>query len=189
MWDVSIADILAVLIALVSFIYTWRSNSENKKETDRLNQAQSDIEATNQYRYVKTCRTDLMEKMQALIPVINNENISKEEKKERILSVYTSYLDFYNEINDYCSLLNHGAFTSDEVLKNTARDLLIDAADYQCDYYKTFIELSEMIDEKYLIKGPNMSRYKEYDKYLQEQLMGNRWPNLVEKRKKTKLIR
>ena len=189
MWDVSIADILAVGIAFASFVYTWISNSKNKKETDRLNQAQSDIEATKQYRYVKSFRTDLMVKMQSLIPMINDKSLSKEAKKEKILTAYTSYIDFYNEINDYCSLLNHGAFISEEVLRNTANDLLIDAASYQCEYYETFAELAELIEEKYLIKCPNMSRYEEYDKYLKSHMVGNKWSYLLEKRRKAKLIR
>lgn len=57
--------------------------------------------------------------MAELIVACFNEELEIEIVREKFLKAYNRYTDFFNEVNDFCIMVNIGAIKAENYIKNT----------------------------------------------------------------------
>ena len=184
----TIEIIVAIVVPVISALYTFfthrmdmKEQQEIREEQKRLQDKQADIEAVAQYRQVKQLERDYKDDVIKLTVAVKNND--ENAIHIAFLTLYSSFTDLFNEANAFCALLNTGAVSSGGVLKNTDIDLVIKLAEDQCSTYETLKTVAEKFGYKNELKRPDWNAFKEYDKFLMGHMIENKWEKLCDRRK------
>ena len=93
------------------------------------------------------------------------EELGIEIVQEKFLKAYNRYTDFFNEVNDFCIMVNIGAIKAENYIKNT---ISVNLSKYATIQYDTFASL-QGIAHKYgfeELRKPDYKAFEDYDKFL-----------------------
>ena len=109
------------LISLGSLIYTIWKNRKTDEIREKVEKVQLDtIQASALYENVKKARIKFNDSLTNLTIKIKS-NASDQEIEESFLNTYNRYIDFFNEINDYCIMLDVGAINAKNYIETTIK--------------------------------------------------------------------
>jgi len=154
-----------ILVSLFSLGYTIYKNRETKKLQDEVKRVQLDVlKASEIYGQVKFAKR-LYEDSLSELCVLSVEEVPPAEFKKCFLTAYNRYTDFFNEINDYCIMVNAGAIEAEEYIKNTVS---INFSKYAKKQYETFTVLQALAEKHGFdkLQKPDYKSFKEYDEFL-----------------------
>ncbi len=188
LWLSIVLAIIPIGLSVITLVYTIHKDRVNKSRQQileekqaELQNRQSDVEAIAQYRHVKAVERENKRDLIVLVKAIQKES---DDAESLFLYAYSSFTDLYNEVNAFCSLINHNSIVAEEVLKNTGIDFLLKMAYYQCESYEKLRNAAEKIGvQKALFKRPDTNAFIEYDGFLKKRMNKDRWETLVQKRK------
>ena len=162
----NIIKICPILISLVSLVYTILLNRKTRKIREKVEKVQLDvIKASELYVHVKNSKKVYEDAMTELIVVCSNEELGIEIVQEKFLKAYNRYTDFFNEVNDFCIMVNIGAIKAENYIKNT---ISVNLSKYATIQYDTFASL-QGIAHKYgfgELRKPDYKAFEDYDKIL-----------------------
>lgn len=166
MADDTILKIIPILISIVSLGYTIYLNNKTRKVREKVEKVQLDVlKASELYVYVKKAKKVYEDAMAELIVVCSDEKSEIANVQEKFLKAYNRYTDFYNEVNDFCIMVNIGAIKAENYIKNT---ISVNLSKYAKIQYETFSNL-QGIAQKYGLKSlekPDYRAFEDYDKFL-----------------------
>ena len=135
----NIIKICPILISLVSLVYTILLNRKTRKIREKVEKVQLDvIKASELYVHVKNSKKVYEDAMTELIVACSNEELGIEIVQEKFLKAYNRYTDFFNEVNDFCIMVNIGAIKAENYIKNT---ISVNLSKYATIQYDTFASL------------------------------------------------
>lgn len=161
-----ILKIIPILISIVSLGYTICLNYKTRKVRDKVERVQLDVlKASELYVHVKDAKKVYEDAMAELIVVCQNENPLKEDIQIKFLQAYNRYTDFFNEINDFCIMINIGAIKAENYISST---IAVNISKYAKIQYETFSVLQGIAEQYNLEKldKPDYKAYEDYDKVL-----------------------
>lgn len=161
-----ILKILPILVSIVSLCYTIVLNSKTRKVREQIEKVQLDVlKASELYVHVKNAKKVYEDAMTDLTVVCANENSSTEDVQKSFLCAYNRYTDFFNEVNDFCIMVNIGAIKADNYIKNT---IAVNISKYAKIQYETFSVLQGIAQEKGFekLEKPDYKAFEDYDKFL-----------------------
>lgn len=161
-----ILKVLPSLVSLASLCYTIILNRKTKKVREQVEKVQLDVlKASELYVHVKDAKKVYEDAMVDLNVVYANEKSSIEDIKKSFLCAYNRYTDFFNEVNDFCIMVNIGAIKAESYIKNT---IAVNISKYAKIQYETFAVLQNIAQEKNFEKldKPDYKAFEDYDKFL-----------------------
>lgn len=176
---------ITVLISLSSLIYTIRKNKKTDEIREKVEKVQLDtIQASALYENVKRAKIKFIDSMTDLNIKIKS-NASNEEVEESFLNTYNRYTDFFNEINDYCIMLEVGAINAEKYIETTIKKNFSMFANLQVETFESLNIIARKYGFKKIPK-PTHNAFKEYDKFLKEKNGENSafWTELKTERSK-----
>lgn len=183
-----IINFLSPTIALVSLVYTMVLNFKTKKIREQVERVQLDVlKASELYVHVKNAKKIYEDAMTGLIVACSKENILTDELKNVFLIAYNRYIDFFNEVNDFCIMVNIGAINAEKYIENT---LSINLSKYAKIQYETFSVLQGIAIQHGFEKlnKPDYKAFEDYDKFLVKYNGGENsafWTELKTKRQQS----
>lgn len=157
---------IPILISATSLGYTIYLNYKTRKLQEQVKRVQLDVlQASELYIHVKNAKKVYEDAMAELTVICADENSEKKDIQEKFLRAYNRYTDFFNEVNDFCIMVNIGAIKAQEYIKNT---ISVNISKYAKIQYETFSVL-QSVAEKYGLKRlskPDYRAFEDYDKFL-----------------------
>lgn len=157
---------LPILISIASLAYTIKLNRKTRKIQEEVKRVQLDVlKASEIYGQVKFSKR-LYEDALAEICVLSvDASVVPTDLKKCFLITYNRYTDFFNEINDYCIMVNAGAIKADDYIKNTVS---VNFSKYAKKQYETFAVLQALAEKHNFekLQKPDYKSFKEYDDFL-----------------------
>lgn len=165
-WIDFIFKVLPIIISILSLGYTVLKNRETKRIQDEVKKVQLDVlKASEIYGQVKFAKRLYEDALSNLIVMSSDDSITPVELQKCFLTTYNRYTDFFNEINDYCIMVNAGAIKAEEYIKNTVS---VNLSKYAKKQYETF-SILQALASKYgfdKLQKPDYKSFKEYDEFL-----------------------
>lgn len=153
------------LISLGSLIYTIKKNKKTDEIREKVEKVQLDtIQASALYENVKKAKIKYIDSMTDLNIKIKSE-ADKEEIEESFLNTYNRYTDFFNEINDYCIMLEVGAINAEKYVDTTIKKNFSIFANMQVEIFESLNGIAEDYGFEKIPK-PIHNAFKEYDEFL-----------------------
>lgn len=175
---------LSILVSISTLVYTIIKNKSIQTIKKQVQEVQLDvIKASELYGQVKQAKKEYENEMARLTVTMGGN--SEEEKKSAFLCTYNRYTDFFNEVNDFCIMVNVGAIKDNEYIKNT---IAVNLSKYAKLQYETFSELqsiAKQINIEPIVK-PDYNAFIEYDNFLKKYNNGDKsafWVELKTKRR------
>lgn len=161
-----ILRIIPILISIASLVYTIYLNYKTRKVREQVESVQLDVlKASELYVHVKDAKKIYEDAMADLSVVCANENSEKKDVQEKFLRAYNRYIDFFNEVNEFCIMVNIGAIKAKDYIKNT---ISVNISKYAKIQYETFSVLQGIAEEYNFEKldKPDYRAFEDYDKFL-----------------------
>lgn len=194
-----------MIISLLGLVYTIFLNivtSKANKETKRINEKTANIKETTEriqreiekvqlgtlqasqlYINIKKARSRFNDSMANLSISMKNNS---EDLEKNFLITYNRYIDFFNEINDFCIMIKMGAIKADDYINTTISKNFTIYASFQVDMFNELQEITKSYKLK-PIEKPSHNAFKEYDEFLKEKNGGEDsgfWTKLKTDRKR-----
>lgn len=157
---------LPIFISIITFIYTVWKNRETQKLQNTVKKVQLDVlKASEIYGQVKLAKRLYEDALTNLIVMCSDTSIASVELQKYFLTAYNRYTDFFNEINDYCIMVNSGAIKAEDYIKNT---ISVNLSKFATIQYTTFFTLQNIAIQHGFAKlsCPDYKSFKEYDEFL-----------------------
>lgn len=161
-----VLEILPILISIASLGYTAYVNHKTQKIRKQVEKVQLDVlKASELYVHVKDAKKVYEDAMADLtIACCSGESVT-EDVHTKFLRAYNRYTDFFNEVNDFCIMVNIKAIKAEEYIKNT---IAVNISKYAKIQYETFEILQQIAVQYHFQKldKPDYKAFEDYDKFL-----------------------
>ena len=156
---------------------------------DEIDKIQLDVLKDSElFMHVKDTKREFEDSLAELTVSVSSDMSSDDATQKIFLSTYNRYTDFFNEINDFCIMVNIGAIKAEEYIKNT---ISVNISKYAKLQYETFDTLQKIAENKGYKKlsKPDYKAFEDYDKFLMKFNGENSafWTELKTKRKEVGL--
>lgn len=156
------------LISLGSLIYTIWKNRKTDEIRKKVEKVQLDtIQASALYENVKKAKIKFTDSLTDLNIKVKS-NASSQEIEESFLNTYNRYTDFFNEINDYCIMLDVGAINSEKYIETTIKKNFSAFAKMQVETFENLNLIAKKYNFKQIPK-PDYNAFKQYEEFLKKQ--------------------
>lgn len=158
--------LLSVLISFGSLVYTIWKNKKTDEIREKVEKVQLDtIQASALYENIKKAKRAFIDSMTELIIKVKDQGANNSEIETSFLNTYNRYTDFYNEINDYCIMIEIGGIKTNNYVNSTISKNFSMFAKLQVETYENLNEIAKSKGLKKLNK-PTHNAFKEYDSFL-----------------------
>ncbi|MBB6698242.1 hypothetical protein [Clostridium algidicarnis] len=180
-----VVAVISLLISAASLGYTIIKNRKTDVLRMKVEKVQLDVlQASKLYNNVKEVKREFEKSLSTLVVLNNGELTEKQDLNVAFLDAYNKYTDFYNEINDYCIMVNIGAINAEDYIKNT---IAVNLSKYAKMQYETFSCLQGIASQNQFksISKPDYDAFKDYDAFLKKYNGENSvfWMNLKTERR------
>lgn len=158
--------LLTPLISFSTLVYTIWKNKKTDEIREKVEKVQLDtIQASALYENIKKAKRAFTDSMTELVIKVKDQGVNNSEIETSFLNTYNRYTDFYNEINDYCIMIEIGGIKANDYVDSTISKNFSMFARLQVDTYENLNEIAQSKGFKKLNK-PTHNAFKEYDNFL-----------------------
>ncbi len=176
---------LSLLIAFIGLIYTVYTNNKTNKINAKVKRVQLDVlKASELYGQIKCARRLYESSLASLITEVSSEEQDINKIQKNLIETNNLYTEFFNEINNYCILVNAKAIDAENYIKDIINPDFKKFAKIQYETFSTLQTIAKIYSLPRLIR-PDRKAFKEYDDFLQNYNGGedsNFWQDLKQKR-------
>lgn len=157
--------VIPILLSLGSLGYTVFLNRKTWEVRKRVDIQLDILKANERYTQVKDAKKIFEDALAELIFLRTNKKVGKADIEKELIKTYNKYTAFFNEINEYCNMVNVGAIKANDYIKDT---IAVNLSKYASIQYDTFNTLQAVADEYGLKKlnKPDYNAFSDYDKFL-----------------------
>lgn len=159
----TLIKIIPSIVAIISFLYGYFKDRENRKLKKQIDEKDERLQANLMYEKIKN-KKEIFEDQLAELTSLDEEDGLKEVKKV-FLKTINKYTSLYNEIEDFCTKIDDGVIKSEAYIKDTILPTLSSLAETQVEVYVRLNEFAEAykLDK---LKKPDYKAFDKYDKFL-----------------------